>query len=63
MTMDENAKDATGEGHRKGDRPDHDPRLRIVKEKEKKKPGDDLDLDLGEFEGDRRYGREDIADK
>ncbi|MFG0319236.1 MAG: hypothetical protein ACF8XB_18335 [Planctomycetota bacterium JB042] len=37
--------------------------LRIVREKDPKKKTEDLDLDLDEFEGDRRYGREDIADK
>ena len=34
--------------------------LRIVRAKD---DGDDLDLDLDEAESDRRYGREDIADK
>jgi len=40
-----------------------DPLLKIVREKDPKKPSEELDLELGEFEGDRRYGREDIADK
>lgn len=40
-----------------------DPLLKIVRSKDPKKPGEELDLELGEFEGDRRYGREDIADK
>ena len=45
-----------GESHK-------DPLLKIVRAKDPKKPAEELDLDLGEFEGDRRYGREDIADK
>lgn len=40
-----------------------DPLLRIVRSHDPKKRDDDLDLELDEFEGDRRYGREDIADK
>lgn len=40
-----------------------DPLLKIVRAKDPKKSGEELDLELGEFEGDRRYGREDIADK
>jgi hypothetical protein len=40
-----------------------DPLLKIVRSKDPKKAGEELDLELGEFEGDRRYGREDIADK
>lgn len=40
-----------------------DPLLKIVREKDPKKPSEELDLELGEFEGDRRFGREDIADK
>jgi len=47
-----------GEGSR-----DPNELLRIVREKDPKKKTEDLDLDLDEFEGDRRYGREDIADK
>ena len=40
-----------------------DPLLKSVRAKDPKKPAEELDLELGEFEGDRRYGREDIADK
>lgn len=53
------------EGERKPGEASKDPNelLRIVREKDPKKKTEDLDLDLDEFEGDRRYGREDIADK
>jgi hypothetical protein len=44
-------------------REDTDPLLRIVRANDPKKEAGDLDLELEEFEGDRRYGREDIADK
>ena len=37
--------------------------LRIVRAKDDDLGPDDLDLDLDEAESDRRYGREDIADK
>lgn len=37
--------------------------LRIVRARDEKPTGDDLDLGLDEAESDRRYGREDIADK
>ena len=37
--------------------------LKIVRKADPKQKTEDLDLDLDEFEGDRRYGREDIADK
>lgn len=40
-----------------------DPLLKIVRAKDPKKPAEELDLEIGEVEGDRRYGREDIADK
>lgn len=42
---------------------DRDPLLKIVREKDPRVAAEELDLEIGEFEGDRRYGREDIADK
>lgn len=40
-----------------------DPLLKIVRKGDPKQKKDGLDLDVDEFESDRRYGREDIADK
>ncbi len=56
----ENKSDAEKKTH---GNPNKDPLLKIVRAKDPKKPAEELDLELGEFEGDRRYGREDIADK
>ncbi len=54
-----------GESKTPRDSKSQDPLLRIVRAQDPKSKDDDLDLDLelDEFEGDRRYGREDIADK
>lgn len=61
--------EATG-GPEKKPQPAHekrssDPLLKIVRAKDPKAQtqGQEMDLELGEFESDRRYGREDIADK
>jgi hypothetical protein len=61
--------DTTNE--KSGEKPDHggaskkNPLLKIVKEHDPKAKAKDerLDLGLDEFDGDHRYGREDIADK
>jgi|JI10StandDraft_1071094.scaffolds.fasta_scaffold2671867_2 hypothetical protein len=61
--MSNKGKESKGEGaqHKR----EQDPLLKIVKRNDPKADAKDSKLDLGldDFEGDHRYGREDIADK
>ncbi|MBK6940430.1 MAG: hypothetical protein IPH13_09555 [Planctomycetes bacterium] len=61
--MSNKGKESKGEDHAR--KRAEDPLLKIVKRNDPKADAKDtkLDLSLDDFDGDHRYGREDIADK